>query len=218
MKHLIPLMISIWSTTLLATPLDTLDQLPVSKEATYVFFYHGAIAEGTEKNPSSERHGIYDLSGLKQALDSDAYYLVAETREKNANVQAHAQRLADTVSGLIQQGISPSNISIIGFSKGGGIVATAAGLIDNSDIRYALLATCPKDSKAADWPPFTGHLLSMYEKEDAWAGSCTFLTHGEPKVSAFKELALETGLGHGEFYRPQKRWLEPLLAWVAARE
>lgn len=215
MKHLVILLISAWSTALLAKPVDSLEQLPVAKDATYVFFYHGAIAEGTVENPISERHGIYDLSGLKQSLDSDAYYLIAETREKNASVQAHAQRLADTVSKLIQQGVNPENISIIGFSKGGGIVATAAGLIGNSHIRYALLASCPKASETVVWPPFEGHLLSLYEQDDFWAGSCGFLTQGSPKVSEFKEIALETGLGHGEFYRPQQRWLEPLLAWVS---
>lgn len=218
MKRLFTLLISIWSTSLLAKPADSLEQLPVSKDAAYVFFYHGAIAEGTVENPTSERHGVYDLSGLKQALDSDAYYLVAETREKNANVQAHAQRLADKVSALIEQGVSPSNISIVGFSKGGGIVATAAGLIGNGDIRYALLASCPQDSETVDWPPFEGRLLSLYEKGDVWAGSCAFLTQGSPKVDEFKEIALQTGLGHGEFYRPQKRWLEPLVSWVSRKE
>lgn len=217
LKQLLTLLLTAWSMAVVAKTVPSMVEIPVSSEASYVFFYHGAIAEGTVENPTSERHGVYDLSGLKQSLDSDAYYLIAETREKSASVQTHAQKLADTVSGLIQQGVSPNNISIVGFSKGGGIVATAAGLIDNRDIRYVLLASCPRESATADWPPFEGRLLSLYEKDDRLAGSCAFLTQGSPKVSEFKEIELVSGLGHGEFYRPRDRWLVPVRAWISMK-
>lgn len=212
MKSLITLFLSIWPISLSAETVKSIDEIPLSSGASYVFFYHGAIAEGTQKNPVSEKYGEYDFSGLKQALDSEDYYLIADIREKNISVKAHAEKLAEAVSGLLHKGIPAENISLVGFSRGGGIVATAAGLIDNKDIRYVLLASCPR---AVSWPPFRGRLLSLYEKDDSLAGSCAFVTEGTPKVDEFKEIELESGLGHGEFYRPQERWLEPVQNWLS---
>lgn len=215
LKLWLAILLSIWSISLSAKVIESIDNIPISTEASYVFFYHGAIAEGRKNDPVSERHGLYDFTGLKQSLDSKSYYLVTEHRERNANIEKHAKELANKVSDLLRNGVNPSKISIVGFSKGGGIVATAASLIDNENIRYVLLASCPQNSQDVDWPPFKGRLLSLYEREDIWAGSCAFLAEGSPRVSEFKEIVLESGLGHGEFYRPHKRWLTPVLAWIS---
>lgn len=215
MKKLLASLLSAWSIAVSAESVKSMDEIPLSPGASYVFFYHGAIAEGTKGNPVSEKYGEYDFSGLKQALDSDDYYLIADIREKNISVKAHAEKLAEAVSSLLDKGIPAKNISLVGFSRGGGIVATAAGLIDNQDIRYVLLASCPR---TPGWPPFRGRLLSLYEKNDSLAGSCAFLAEATPKVDEFKEIVLESGLGHGEFYRPQQRWLGPVRAWIAPQD
>lgn len=218
MKPLVAFLLLAWSIVLSAKPVPSMDEIPVLPDASYVFFYHGAIAEGTAENPVSERHGEYDFTGLKQALDSDSYYLIANIREKGISVKAHAEELAGVVSELLDRGVAANNISLVGFSRGGSIVATAAGLIDNAEIRYVLLASCPKVSETVDWPAFRGRLLSMYEKDDSLAASCAFLTQGSAKVSEFKEIPLETGLGHGEFYRPQQRWIQPVRAWISNKD
>ncbi len=215
MKKLLALLFSAGSLVSVAETVPSMAEIPVSAEKPYVFFYHGAIAEGTRENPVSEKYGEYDFRGLKRALDSDDNYLIAEIREKNVSVEKHAKKLAEVVSMLLRKGVPAENISLVGFSRGGGIVATAAGQLDNQDIRYVLLASCPKKTDTPHWPPFRGRLLSMYEKDDLLAGSCAFLTEGPRTVNEFKEIALESGLGHGEFYRPQERWLEPVRAWIS---
>jgi hypothetical protein len=104
---------------------------------------------------------------------------------------------------------------IVGFSRGGGIAGSAMSLIGRTEVRYVLLATCPKDLKELDWGPMAGRVLSIYEGNDAWAGSCLPIAENSPSVSSFDEVRIDSGLGHGEFYRARNEWIQPLLAWLA---
>lgn len=194
---------------------ESFDEVQASEDGRYVFFLHGAIAEGAEGNPESEKFGIYNFSGIKAALDSSEYILVAERRRKGASVKEESVRLADKVKSLMAAGVPAKQIAVVGFSKGGGIVAAAMSLIDSEDVRYALLAACPRNLNELDWAPMAGRLLSVYERSDAWASSCKVVVDRSPKVKVFDEISLNSGFGHGEFYQPREEWLRPLIAWLA---
>lgn len=198
----------------IAAVVDSFEKVTVSKVGRYVFFLHGAIAEGTEGNPVSGRFGTYDFSGLKMALDSAAYVLIAERREKGVPLKEEANRLAGKVHKLIAAGVPPANIAVVGFSRGGGIVGAAMSVVGYVEVRYALLAACPKELAEHDWGAMSGQVFSMYERSDTWAGSCKLIAERSPKVSIFEEVSLDSGLGHGEFYRPRNTWLIPLLTWL----
>ena len=58
-----------------------------------------------------------------------------------------------------------------------------------------------------------GHIFSIYEKTDV-AGSCASVVERSPKLSSFRELAINTGKEHGAFYLPRDEWIEPLISWI----
>jgi hypothetical protein len=74
---------------------DSFEKIAISQDERYVFFLHGAIAEGVDGNPQHQRFGVYDFSGIKAALDSAEYFLIAERREKGPTLDEEAGRLAD---------------------------------------------------------------------------------------------------------------------------
>jgi hypothetical protein len=63
-------------------------------------------------------------------------------------------------------------------------------------------------------PRLSGEVLSIYEASDDIGGTCVPIVRASPAVTSFKEIRLNTGLGHGIVYRPLPLWVGPTLAWA----
>jgi hypothetical protein len=61
---------------------------------------------------------------------------------------------------------------------------------------------------------FHGRVLSIIEASNEYGLTCQPIAERSPRALAFKEIRLETGLAHGEFYLPRDEWLIPVLAWI----
>lgn len=193
------------------------DHFPDTIRATerYVIYSHGLIVEGTDQKPISPKYGQYDFPGIKQALFSEGgFNLIAYQRPKNADFSEYVETLKSWVKRLLDAGVRPSRISLVGFSRGGQTTSYASSDLASEGINTALMAIC-KDGDFEREPPLIlgGNLLSMYETSDE-LGSCAKLA-GRSHLTSFKEVAISTGKGHGAFFQPRAEWVRPLKAWIA---
>ena len=147
-------------------------------------------------------------------FNAGGFNLIAYQRPKNADFNEYVETLKSWVKRLLDAGVKPSRISLVGFSMGGQTTSYASSDLASVGINTALLAIC-KDGDFERDPPLIlgGNLLSIYETSDE-LGSCAKLA-ARSHLKSFKEVATSTGKGHGTFFQPRAEWLRPLKAWIA---
>lgn len=207
------LFISMTSGPLFAAQIWTAFPEPINPEANYVFYSHGFIVEGTNPRPVNPRWGVYDFPAIKEALADDAYQLIAYHRPAGKPVTEHVQILVNDVQRLIEAGVKPEQISLVGFSRGGVISIRAVSELNNSGINLVIMASCFQGLLKQQELIITGRVLSIYETSDQ-PGSCQALIDRSKGVSNFKEVAISTGKEHGAFFLPRPDWLVPLKDWL----
>ena len=192
------------------------DRFPDSIHADerYVIYSHGLIAEGDDPKPVSPQYGLYDFPAIKQAIfSSGGFNLIAYQRPKSLD-DSYADTLKTWVKRLVDGGVKPSRITLVGFSRGAYLTALASSDLKDVGINTALLAICEKgEVSGAPSLSLGGNLLSIYEKSDS-AGKCNKLA-ARSHLTSFKEVKISTGKKHGAFFQPLPQWLEPLKAWIA---
>ncbi len=181
----------------------------------YVFYSHGYIVEGDDTRPVHPKYGVYDFPAVLDALKHESYNLIAYHRAKNTEPFGYAKNLADDVRALMAKGVAPEQITLLGFSRGGALSVLAANELKQPGIKVAILAGCAGLVKSHPEVKVYGRVLSVYETSDR-VGSCRFLIDRSQDVSAFEELAISTGKGHGAFYLPREEWVTPLKRWLVA--
>ena len=216
-------MFRVWRTLVLlmlvpisSRAVEIYDKLPDTIRASerYVIYSHGMIVEGNDPKPISPQYGQYDFPGIKQALFSaGGFNLIAFQRPKSSD-DAYAKTLESWVRRLIEAGVKPSRITLIGFSRGAQLTALASNELASEGINTALLAICEDgDVSQATGLVLGGNLLSIYETSDG-LGSCRKLS-ARSHLKSFKEIAISTGKRHGAFFQPLPQWVGPLKAWIA---
>jgi hypothetical protein len=180
----------------------------------YVIYSHGFIVEGDDPKPISPKYGQYDFPAIKQALfNGGAFNLIAYQRPKSSD-DSYADMLKSWVRRLLDAGVRPSRITLVGFSRGAYLTALASNDLAGVGINTALLAIC-EDGEVSHVPELTlgGNLLSIYETSDE-LGSCGKLA-ARSHLKSFKEVSISTGKKHGAFFQPLPQWIQPLKAWIA---
>jgi hypothetical protein len=180
----------------------------------YVIYSHGLIVEGDDPKPISPKYGQYDFPAIKQALfNAGGFNLIAYQRPKSTD-DSYADTLKSWVRRLLDAGVKPSRISLVGFSRGAQLTALASSGFADEGINTALLAICEDgDVSQATGLILGGNLLSIYETSDE-LGACGKLS-ARSHLKSFKEVAITTGKKHGAFFQPLPQWTEPLKAWIA---
>jgi hypothetical protein len=181
-----------------------------------VFYSHGRIVEGDNATPVHPWWGMYNFPEVKKALSDDGYNLIAYHRPKNADPILYGEKLASDVKALIANGVKPENITLLGFSRGGGITIRASNILKLKKIRVALLASCLEFMEGNENFVLFGQVYSIYETSDS-VGSCQFLIDQSNNVEFFTEIAINTGKEHGAFYQPMIEWVVPLKVWLNKR-
>jgi hypothetical protein len=157
-----------------ARAVEIYDHFPESIHAAerYVIYSHGLIVEGNDPKPISPKYGQYDFPAIKQSLFKDGgFNLIAYQRPKSAD-DSYADMLQSWVRRLLDAGVKPSRITLVGFSRGAQLTALASNGLADAGINTALLAIC-EDGEVSHAPGLHlgGNLLSIYETSDE-LGSC----------------------------------------------
>jgi len=192
------------------------DRFPDATHANerYVIYSHGLIVEGDDPKPISPKYGQYDFPAINQALfNGGGFNLIAYQRPKSSD-DSYADTLKSWVRRLLDAGVKPSRITLVGFSRGAGLTALASRDLASVEINTALLAIC-EDGDVSQTPGLTlgGNLLSIHETSDE-LGSCEKLA-ARSHLKSFKEVAISTGKKHGAFFQPLPQWIRPLKTWIA---
>jgi hypothetical protein len=199
-----------------AKAVEVYDRMPDSIHASerYVIYSHGLIVEGDDPKPISPKYGQYDFPAIKQALfDGGGFNLIAYQRPKSTD-DSYADTLQSWVRRLLDAGVHPSRITLVGFSRGAGLTAIASNGLASAGINTALLAIC-EEGEVSHAPGLIlgGNLLSIYESSDE-LGSCGKLA-ARSHLKSFKEISISTGKKHGAFFQPLPDWIRPLNVWIA---
>lgn len=184
----------------------------------YLFYLHGAIVEGSDGRPSHPEYGTYDYPAIVQAFEDAGFTVISEIRPAATDGRSYAAAVVEQVNDLLEEGVAPDHISIVGHSKGGGIAVAACTMLDEPEINFVFAGTCMVWQEEMPRLELTGRILSVYEASDTIAGSCAKALAGSEIGPVFEEIRIETGRGHGAFYRPDPAWLEPTLAWCRAED
>ncbi|MBU1311439.1 MAG: alpha/beta hydrolase [Gammaproteobacteria bacterium] len=203
-------------TVLMPARADTIyTDVPETPESTkiYLFYLHGRIIENSGPRPTDPRYGLYDYPAILEALSSRGAVVISAQRPSKTDMNEYAGIVVSQVEKLIERGVPPGNIVVIGFSKGGAITTRVSSFLRRPQVRFVLLAACPGGS-AAQQISLTGQVLSVYEESDTLAGSCKPLADQSEQLRSFNEFKISTGKLHGAFYMPLTVWLDPLLDWV----
>jgi hypothetical protein len=192
------------------------DNLPATIHANerYVIYSHGFIVEGDDPRPISPKYGQYDFPAIKEAIfNGGGFNLIAYQRPKNAG-DTYIETLKTWVRHLLDAGVRPSRITLVGFSRGAQLTALASRDLASEGINTAIMAIC-EDGDVSQAPGLIlgGNLLSIHETSDE-LGSCTKLAARSHLIS-FKEVAISTGKKHGAFFQPLPEWTQPLKTWIA---
>ena len=141
-------------------------------------------------------------------------HVVSEVRPRGTDPDAYADKLVAQVNELLERGVDPERITIVGASKGAVIAILASTRLRRPGVRYVLLANCnPWVIRTFD-PRLTGEVLSIYEASDDLGQSCADLAARSPALTRFEEIRLDRGLGHGMVYRPLPEWVAPAVKWA----
>ena len=180
--------------------------------ARYVFYLHGKIIEDEGRRPSHPRWGVYEYDAILKALESKGYVVISEQRPKDTIVGSYSREIKGQIRDLINADVPYDHITVIGFSKGGNILQSISKSL-KAPIRYVIMAGCSKTGKGAQ---FQGDVLSLVEKDDYLVGICMPLFENSPRIGRYREIIVEMGNGHGSFFKPDDRWLDPAVEWIDA--
>jgi hypothetical protein len=199
-----------------ANAVEIYDRFPDSIHATerYVIYSHGFIVEGDDPRPVSPKYGQYDFPAIKEALFAGGGFNLIAYQRPNSSDDSYADTLKLWVHRLLDAGVKPSHITLVGFSRGAHLTALASSGLVDAGINTALLAIC-ENGKVSRAPGLNlgGNLLSIYETSDE-LGSCGKLA-ARSHLKSFKEVPISTGKKHGAFFQPLPDWISPLKQWIA---
>lgn len=187
---------------------------PKASETRYLYYLHGKVVEDSGPRGVSPRFGAYDYPGMIAALGKPGIHVLSEVRPRNTDPSAYADKIVAQIRAQLAAGVRPSRITVAGASKGSVIASLVSTRLKVPGVRFVLMANCNDWLIRTHDPRLTGDVLSIYEASDDIGGTCESLVKRSPGIGRFREIRLETGLGHGVIYRPLPLWVEPTLAWA----
>lgn len=183
------------------------------------FYLHGKGIDDGKSTEGYESNVAY--------LESKGFKVISEPRKPGQirkppkDHEKYSKTLAEKIEGLISQGTDPSDITVVGYSRGATLAMLTSGYVANENVNYALLAGCVDASgpygRAAKWQQqfakkLKGNFLSIYESSDKAFASCQnlFSLGGVTQT----EVKLNTGEGHKLFYKPESSWTSVMDDWT----
>lgn len=185
----------------------------------YMFYLHGKIIEDQGIPAISSEYGEYEFDAILEELSSYGFTIIGDVRVKNTDPLEYAKKVTEQVNILLDAGVPPGNISVVGASKGAGIAIYVSNLLKNKEVNFVLLAICHPDQVnffIQEGISLEGNVLSIYDSNDRFAGTCQelFSSSEGNGVGRFDEIVLEIGTGHGILYQPIDDWILPTVQWA----
>lgn len=189
--------------------------VPASIEAgaRYVLYLHGRILEREGRRAVSPDYGAYALDAILASLAAKGFEVIAEVRTGDVG-REYARRVAGQVGRLLEAGVPPSNVTVVGASKGGWLTLETAAELGRDDIAFVVLAGCGPNTVNLG-ARLRGRILSVMDASDGKDLSCESTFAAAPRLRGRKQVVTDLGLGHGLLYKPLREWLDPLAEWAS---
>jgi hypothetical protein len=185
----------------------------VDRTARYLFYLHGYIVEAGNLRPVSPKFGVYEYPEILETFKQNGFVVVSEAREKDPEIAPYAAKVAAQVRQLLNAGVPPQHITVVGASQGSWIAMLASTYLKNRDLNFVFIAACSTNPAFLDAVNLHGNVLSIYEKSDL-PQSCEQFRIDGTGIRKWKEVEVNTGLKHGFIYRPLEVWTAPTVAWA----
>jgi pimeloyl-ACP methyl ester carboxylesterase len=189
----------------------------------HLFYLHGAWIERHGLERVHPRFGRYEYRAIVRALAERGFVVIAHPRRRPIDAAIYAAKVAKQARRLLDAGVPPSKITVIGHSKGGIIALIAATELQERKVNFVVMAGCGKRGsgfrssfeRVLEVSPtrLRGRFLSTYDENDGVAGSCQEAFERSAAVES-QEVVLQTGLGHGLFWSPRAVWIDRVVEWA----
>jgi hypothetical protein len=191
----------------------------IEPTARYLFYLHGKIIEDQGLPAISPEYGEYRYEEILKTLQSYGLVVISEQRPRNADGVKCARRVAAQVADLLEHGVPPGSITVVGASKGAAIAIFVSGLVADPQVNYVLLGACDATTIAElvqQGVRLSGNVLAISDSSDEYAGSCEslFALSEGNALGRHAELVLHVGTGHGILYQPLAEWVVPTVKWA----
>jgi hypothetical protein len=179
-----------------------------------MIYLHNLWLENQGPGVPHPEFGDYEYDGILSALAEPGLTVIGEVRQRGSDPHVAARRVADQVLTLLEAGVPPEHLTVVGFSKGGAIAILASALIADDSVNFVFIAACGSWLQSTPDLVSRGRLLSIREASDRAAGSCEILFARAPPSVVRDEIVLSLGGGHGAFFRPHPEWIRPVIRWA----
>ena len=186
------------------------------KDDNFIFFLHNRFLEEHELDESHPEFGRTEYKEILSEFEKSGLKVISEKRNGNVNAREYAQGVVNQIDSLIYRGIKPNKITVIGTSKGGYIAQYVSTLANNPNLNFVFIASF-RNSDIQNIPEinYCGNILTIYEKSDSFGVSALERKKTSTcKIKHFKEIELNTKMGHGFLFKPLKEWIEPTIKWA----
>ncbi|WP_400079870.1 YqiA/YcfP family alpha/beta fold hydrolase [Winogradskyella sp. R77965] len=182
----------------------------------FVFFLHNRFLETHELEESHPDFGRTEYKEILSEFEKSGLKVISEKRNGNVNAREYAQEVVKQIDSLISSGVEPNKITIVGTSKGGYIAQYVSTLINNPNLNFVFIASY-RENDIQNIPDinYCGNILNIFEKSDPYGVSAIKRKENSTcDIENFKEIELNTGMGHGFLFKPLKEWIEPTIQWA----
>jgi hypothetical protein len=187
----------------------------VDKKARYLFYLSGFIVEAGNTRPTSPQYGVYEYERILEALRQGGFVVISEAREQSHEIEPYAEKVAGKVRLLLNAGVAPRNITVVGASQGAWIGMLASTYLKNRGLNFVVIGACGADEGFLELVNLHGNVLFIVERTDkSPAAKCQRFRDDATGLGESQVVETNTGERHGFLYRPMKEWVEPTIAWA----
>ncbi len=182
----------------------------------FIFFLHNRFLEEHQLNESHPEFGRTEYAEIIAEFETSGFIVISEKRNGNVNARDYALTVMNQIDSLLKTGILSKNITVVGTSKGGYIAQYISTLANNDDLNFVFIASF-MNSDLQNIPDinYCGNILTIYEKSDPYGVSALERKNTSTcEIKHFKEIELNTGMGHGFLFKLLREWMEPTLQWA----
>lgn len=187
-----------------------------TNDEKFIFFLHNRFLETHELNELHPEFGRTEYKEIIAEFEKNDFKVISEQRNGNVNAREYAIGIVTQIDSLIKNGIEPNKITVVGTSKGGYIAQYISTLANKPNLNFVFIASFRNDD-IANIPEinYCGNILTIYEKSDSFGVSALQRKKTSTcEIKHFKEIELNTGMGHGFLFKPLKEWIEPTIKWA----
>ena len=186
-------------------------------EEKFIFFLHNRFLEEHELDELHPEFGRAAYLEIINEFKKSGFKVISEKRNGNVSVRTYAEIIKIQIDSLLNCGISSNNITVVGTSKGGYIAQYVSTLSNNPELNFVFIGSF-RESDMESLPDinYCGNILNIYERTDSLGVSAIERKKSSScEIVHFKEIELNTGLGHGFLFKPLCAWIEPTLKWAS---